>query len=962
MDADRWQRVADLYESVQARDESERAAFLAAQTAGDEDLRREVESLLAQDNTPVLIDRPVLEAVLTDEPDLKPGALLGPYRIDVLLGAGGMGQVYRAVDTRLHRTVAVKVLPKTLAADPQFRGRFEREAHAIAAFTHPHICALYDVGHHDHTDFLVMEYLEGETLAARLAKGPLPMSQALTFASEIADALASAHRFGIVHRDLKPGNILLTKAGAKLLDFGLAKPTTPFAADGGSPALTTPPSLTAQGTIMGTIQYMAPEQLEGKDADARTDIFAFGAVIYEMLTGKKAFEGKSQASLIGAIMHAQPPAISTTQPLTPPALDRVVKICLAKEPDDRWQSARDLRHELHAIRDEVPAAPRQTTNRRKVLAWVAPIALSAIAIAMALRLVQPAASSLPPARFPVLPPPGTIFPSLGPTAPQISPDGTRVVFHVERAGLGFLGIRHLEVRESEILAGTEGGVFPFWSPDSRFVAFFADGKLKSVGVAGGPVQVICEKCRGFGGTWNQQGVIIFLAAGPEVVAEEEGLYRVAAAGGEPTALTSFRHAERFQYRPAFLPDGHRFLYFVEPDAIYLASLDRGESRRIPVNGTGAFYVAPGYLVLRRGRTLIAQAFDSNLEKPRGDPVPIAGDMEPTRLRGGEVAGGSSFSISTNGVLVYGTPAERDLTLAWFDRAGQRLGTIGSLPFNVFGGVDLSPDETRIAMQSSGGPDPNAEIWLYDLVQSRATQLTIGAGSDRAPIWSPDGQSVAYASMRPGAPGMYLKRVTGEHREELLLPSHGGPRDEHWPSDWTSEGIVYVSGRDAQSDDIWMLPLTQDQKPDPHRKPYPLVSEPGQQSHPTVSPNGKWVAYQTEFAAGPREIAVQSLAASDAKHRASIGGGASPKWRRDGKELFYVAADGKLMAVSFDTGDGAVRIGAAKPLFQTGAGLRAGGHTINVSQNGQRFLVSASDAQAKAASIVVVSNWPALLRQ
>jgi Tol biopolymer transport system component len=342
-------------------------------------------------------------------------------------------------------------------------------------------------------------------------------------------------------------------------------------------------------------------------------------------------------------------------------------------------------------------------------------------------------------------------------------------------------------------------------------------------------------------------------------------------------------------------------------------------------------------------------------------VPIAGDMQPPRLRGGEVAGGSSFSISTNGLLVYATPAEDDLTLSWLDRAGQRLSTIGSLPFNVFSRVDLSPDGTRIAMQSSGGPDPNAEIWLYDLVRSRPTQLTIGEGSDRAPIWSPDGQSVAYASMRPRAPGMYLRRVTGEHREELLLPSRGGPRDEHWPSDWTAEGIVYVSGRDRRSDDIWMLPLTQDRKPDPHRKPYPLVSDPGQQSEPTVSPNGKWLAYETEFAGGPPEIVVKSLAASDAQpQRVSIGGGASPRWRRDGKELFYVRADGTLMAVPIDTG--AVPLGAAaKPLFQTSYNQRTG-QRINLSPNGQRFLVLTSGAQAKAPSIVVVSNWPALVKQ
>jgi eukaryotic-like serine/threonine-protein kinase len=958
MDPERWQRVAHLYESVLEHESAQRAAFLAEASAGDDDLRREVQSLLEHDNTPLLIDEPMLEtaaAVLDDQDDqfdLKPGDLLGSYRIDRLLGRGGMGQVYRAVDARLNRTVALKVLPRGLANDSQFRARFEGEAHAVAALAHPHICTLHDIGRHEGVDFLVMEYLEGETLARRLERGQIAVGQALTFAMHIADALAAAHRGGIVHRDLKPSNIILARSGAKLVDFGLAKPVASSAADRARMMPSTMPrGVTAQGTIVGTLQHMAPEQLEGKDADARTDIFAFGTVLYEMLTGNKAFEGKSQASLIGAIMHAQPAAISASQPLTPPALDRVVKICLAKEPDNRWQSARDLLHELEAIRDQLPSVSPLASKNRALGAWVVPVLLSAIAIAVIARQVMQPDSHSAVARFAVAPPEGTSLPVPGPSSPQISPDGTRVVFHVSRGGEWVLALRSIDDLQAHVIAGTERGRFPFWSTNSRDIAFFADGKLKSINVAGGPVQVICDTCRGIGGTWNQEDVIVFLAGGTE------GLYKVAASGGAPTALTSFRHAERFQYRPAFLPDGRRFLYFLEPDAIYLASLDSGESRRIAANGTGASYSAPGFLIHRQGRTLIAQRFDDNFDKPLGNPVPIAGDVVPPRLRGGEVAAGSSFSISSNGVLAYTTLPEVDLTLSWFDRTGQFLGTIGSLPFRVFGGANLSPDGTRIAMQSPVGPDPNSEIWLFDLTQRRSTQLTFVDGADRAPIWSPDGQRLVFASLRLEAPGMYVKNASGGQPEQLLLPSQTVSRDEQWPSDWSSDGIVFLSGRDRQSDDIWMLPLAGD------RKAYPLVREPGQQSDARISPDGKWLAYRTEFPNGPPEVVIQSLTARGAKWRVSTGGGASPRWRRDGKEVFYLAADGRLMAISIESDAGGLRLSAPTSLFQTShLVLGTGQRLINVSADGERFLISTPVGQPRSPSIVVVTNWPAVLRR
>ena len=950
MDSERWQRVAQLYDSLLDSEPSRRDAFLAEACAGDEELRREVESLLAQETAQLLIDRPMLEAaaeVLDDSIDLDSGTHVGPYRINRLLGAGGMGQVYHATDTRLNRAVALKVLPKALATDPQFRARFDREAQAIAALTHPHICTVYDAGHQDDIHFLVMEYLEGETLAVRLGRGRLPLDQALRVAIEIADALSAAHGRGIVHRDLKPSNVMLTKSGPKLVDFGLAKPFVSSVAGGASLMPTMmPPSLTKQGTIVGTLQYMAPEQLEGKDADPRTDVFAFGAVVYEMLTGKKAFEGKSQASLIGAIMHAEPAAISSSLPLTPPALDRLVKTCLAKEPDDRWQSARDLRRELQWVHDSPIGATMIRPRIRERLAWAIAALLGIGILAVSVRQVTSPVANPRVARFAVAAPAGTSLPPAAPFSPEISPDGTRLVFHIVRGGERLLAIRPIDALEAQILVGTEGAFFPFWSPDSRVIAFFADGKLKRMNVAGGPILVICEAPSGLGGTWSRDGVIVFLSAGD--------LHTVAAApGSQPTTLTSLRRDERFHNRPWFLPDGRRFLYFVEPDAIYLASLDGGDPTRLPANANAAVYAPHGYLVLRQGRTLVAQRFESDLSKPLGDPMLVAEEVPTWLVAGGSARGAASFSVSDNGVLVYATIPETTLRLAWFDRGGRPLGTVGPFPFAGFNGVELSPDGTRLAMQSGRGPDPNSEIWLFDLARGQPTQLTFSAGADRRPIWSPDSKRLAFASRRQEGTGIYVKDAGGRQPEKLLHLSQIIPRQD-WPLDWSSKGIVFAIGSDRESDDLWMLPSDGD------RKPYPLVREPGPQDEARVSPNARWLAY-TDLAKGRKEVLVQSLT-TGVKRGISTAGGALPRWRSDGKELFYLAADGKLMAVPIDADDTIFRKGVAKALFPTELSTMGGGRgAFNVSPNGERFLLTIAGDENQTPSIVVVTDWPSALK-
>jgi serine/threonine protein kinase/Tol biopolymer transport system component len=957
MDSERWQRVAHLYEAVLEREPRERAAFLAEVCGADDALRRELESLLEHDDTAVLIDEPMLEtaaAVLDlDRSDLKPGAMLGPYRIDLLLGSGGMGQVYRATDTRLHRTVALKILPRELASNREFRARFEREAHAVAALTHPHICTLHDIGRQDDVDFLVMECLEGETVARRIEKGPIPFDQALSFADQIADALVAAHGRGIIHRDLKPGNIILTRSGVKLLDFGLAKSAVPVVAHGA--AVTTegaPSGLTAEGRILGTVQYMAPEQLEGKAADARTDIFAYGAVVYEMLTGRKAFEGTSQASLIGAIMHAELRAIGTDQPLTPPALERAIRTCLEKDPDDRWQSAGDLRRELGWIRQDrqTPAVARKNLERA---GWVTATLLALALVIAGVRLATRPEPITHVARFTVAAPPGTSLPPATQAySPTISPDGSVLVFQVIRKGQPLLAVRRIDALEAEIVPGSEGARWPFWSPDSRVLAFFADGKLKKTPVSGGPVQTICEAPAGLGGDWNRENVIVFLGS------EADGFYQVPASGGQPKSVFSPRKGQWFRSRPQFLPDGRRFLYAVNPDSVYLGSIDGDPPREVLKGTTMALYASPGYLLFYQGNTLVAQRFSADLSTSTGDAVPI-GQGTAGPIFGG---GGLAYSVSATGVLAYKTAPFEGLPdrIGWIDRSGRSTGPIGPFPFETFGGVAVSPDGTQLAMQSPRRPYPKAEIWIYDLVRRQSTQLTFSNGADRAPIWSPDGRRIVFASQRPEAPGMYVKNVAGDRPEELLLRSESVEWEEHWPTDWSAKGIVFARGTIRGSVDLWILPVD-----GADRTPYELTREPGIEGEGKVSPDGRWLAYvQRDRTTSRGQIFVRSLSTSGAKWLVSSDGGRSPEWREDGKELFYVALDGNLMSVSIESTATSLRPGPPKILIPAAGGWTGadGPRAFSASPDGQRFIVRLTDDRPSTAEVVVVTNWPALVNR
>ncbi|HZI65599.1 MAG TPA: protein kinase, partial [Thermoanaerobaculia bacterium] len=692
---------------------------------------------------------------------LAAGTKLGPYEILAPIGAGGMGEVYRARDTRLDRTVAVKVLPPHLSEDAEHRRRFEREAKMISALSHPHICALHDVGHQDGTDYLVMEYVEGETLSDRLVKGPLPNEQVLRFGIEIADALDRAHRQGIVHRDLKPGNVMLTRSGVKLLDFGLAKmreveeaPTGLSASSLATRTSADRSPLTEKGTILGTFQYMAPEQLEGREADARSDIFAFGAVLHEMATGEKAFTGKTQASLIGAILHTEPPPISSVVPLAPPALDRVVKTCLAKDPEDRWQTAHDVKLQLRGIAETSPqsvsvaaAAPVSRGSRARIL-WLTNAATLAVATLLGIALYR--ATRPDPQRVVVssidVPEKTSIAFDSG--APLVSPDGRKLALILSAGGGRTAAwLRSLDGSVVRPLAGTEGAVYPFWSPDSRHLAFFADGKLRKVNVeSGGPPDIVADAPLGRGGAWNREGDIVF--------APDTGgtLFRVSSSGGAATPVTARDEGtgEISHRYPSFLPDGRRFVYEVQVGGggsqykHFVGSLDPKETAlRLPFESeSNVVYSPPGHLLFVQQGNLRAQPFDADRLRPVGESFAVVDSVQVS-----SIVGFGSFSVSDDGVLAYvGGAAARFSRLVWTDRTGKEQETLGTPA--VHWDPRLSHDGRRlaVAVEDSRG---NSDVWIHDLARKVSTRFTFDPDADLGPVWSPDDGRIVFTSYRRG---------------------------------------------------------------------------------------------------------------------------------------------------------------------------------------------------------------------
>ncbi len=876
----------------------------------------------------------------------------GPYEIVSLLGAGGMGEVYEARDTRLDRTVAIKICRGLI------NERFEREARAISSLNHPHICALYDIGRENSVDFLVMEYLEGESLEARLRKGPLPIEEALRIAIQIAGALDAAHRKGVVHRDLKPGNVMLTRSGAKLLDFGLAKMAAPVVSvETDTLGPTAAAAITAKGTILGTFQYMSPEQLEGKETDARSDIFSFGAMLYEMITGRKGFEGSSHASLIAAVMSTNPPPVSTIQPMASPALDRVVRTCLAKSPDDRWQNAGDLGRELEWIADSgsqagIPAPIAAKRRNRERTAWLAAglaaaLLLASLAWIATHLLKQPAPAAQ--VRFQISAPDKLSF--FINQLPAVSPDGERIAF---TAAATMVNDPKLFIRPLNAATATEVPLpgaaprFPFWSPDGRQIAFNSGGTLQRVDVSGGPPVTICSDCASFGGTWNRDGVILSTNRTGVLIS-------VSAAGGDPKPLRPLAEGETIQMWPEFLPDGKHYLYFSRnqrPDqqGIYAASLDSNDRKFVVATNANAAYLQSGQLLFVRGGALMAQSFDIQNLTLAGEPRQVADRIETQTGLG--LIPVAIFAASPNGVLVWrhGSQSSQSV-LQWFDRSGRKLGVVGEAA--DYSNPALSPDDTKLAVGIRDPKTRTRDIWIFDLLRGTRTRLTFDPNDDLDSIWSPDATQIAFTSDRSGQRNIYWKPADGSGSEELLV---GGKEAQENLEDWSRDGkyLMYNYQLSPGSIYLYVLPLAGD------RKPVPFLKTEFRTAQGQFSPSGKWVAYRSLESEGP-EIYVQgfTLDSSQArgKWQVSVAGGEIPRWRRDGKELFYHFGD-TYFAVDVKSDGSSFQAGIPKPLFATPAVVTTtgAGSPFVVTRDGQRFLVLAPVEKVSTQPLEVLVNW------
>jgi serine/threonine protein kinase len=850
-----------------------------------------------------------------------------------------MGEVYRARDTRLDRTVAIKILSAHLSDNPELRQRFEREAKSISSLNHPHICTLHDVGTQDGTDYLVMEYVEGETLLTRLEKGPLPLDQLLKIGTEVADALDKAHRQGIIHRDLKPGNIMLTKSGAKLLDFGLAKEAVPQSSGATLTAVSmrnTP--VTQQGTIVGTFQYMSPEQVEGKEVDARSDIFSFGEVLYEMVTGKRAFGGKSQLSVASAILEKDPEPISAVQPMTPPTLERAINRCLAKEPDDRWQTARDLELELKWIAQggsqvgvPAPAVARRRSPQK--LAWAIAGLAAAAAIAFAIGYLMRAPTPAQPLRVSILPPDQRTF---DPLSVALSPDGTKLAFVATPSGSASqLWVRPLDSTAGQPLAGTDNASFPFWSPDSRSLGFFADGKLRIIDASGGAVQTLADAPSPRGGSWGADGTVLYT---PEPTSP---LMRIPAAGGTPSAMTI--HVNDKQSRgsprwPTFLPDGRHFIFFelvsdsegLVQGNIHLAALDSQEDTVLVSSDCRGQY-GSGHLLFVRGGNLMTQIFDEKSLKLVGTPVPIA---EEVRI---DVRGAAGYSVSGEGKLIFAGGQAASFDLAWYDRSGKKGDIIDS---GTFQDAHVSVDGKKVAAarRDAGG---HLEIYLYDLVRGTKSQFSFSQSRDDDPIWSPDGNTIVFDSARNGSVDLYTKPANGAHEEELLY------HDElnKYPSTWSGDGkyVSYEAVGKAHMD-VWVMPMFGD------HKPFIFLQGKYDSRFPAISPDAKWMAFTSNEAAHQQ---VYVVAFPKAGGRFLVGDGFAPVWNHNSRELYYIDDQFHVVAVQVAAHGDSVELGKPQILFPT---QTLGTGELTATGDGSHFLLIQAPVQSSA-SLTLVVNWP-----
>ncbi len=880
---------------------------------------------------------------------LEAGSRIGPYEIVAPIGAGGMGEVYRGRDTRLGREVAIKILPAEFARNEQLRARFEREARTISSLNHPNICTLFDVGLQDGAHFLVMELLEGESLADRLAKGPLPIEQVLRCGAQIADALSRAHRQGVVHRDLKPGNVMLTKVGAKLLDFGLARSGAEEAPIRGMTAVATQARpLTQEGTILGTFQYMAPEQLEGIEADARTDIFAFGALLYEMTTGRRAFEGGTRMSLIAAIVSGTPRPVGELVPLTPPALEHVIRRCLAKDPEDRWQSAVDIASELRWISEAgsrageaAPLVARRRTRLRAAWALHAGTAILAVAATIGTGSLLREPETI--VRSSLLPPKDMRFEG-GLGAPTLSPDGQRVAFiAVGEDGKSALWVRALSSLTAQPLAGTEGATHPFWSPDSQQIAFFTSGKLRRIDASGGPPQPICDATQGRGGAWGGDGTILFTPNVGDVI------HRVPASGGTPAPVTELDASRKeLSHRYAeFLPDGKRFLFLVEGSietpgtdqgfAVFAGSLDSKERTPVVATSGSVRYAPSGHLLFLRAGTLIAQPFDPGSLTLSGEGTPVAEKVRRTaRFE-------AAFSVSQNGLLLYQSGGGSEAAeLLWMDRSGREGERIGK-PAD-YTNPRISHDGTRIATSIIDPTTQKSDIWVLDVARRTTTKLTFDPENDRTPIWSLDDRKIYFSGWRQGRGDVFVKSSFGTGSDE---PVYGSPDQDTLASlapDGSTAWITTVGGR---APDISRLNLSDG-------KASLFLGTPFVEAQPAPSPDGRWLAYASD-ASGPMEVYVQSLADDGGKWQISTDGGRHPTWTRGGREIVFQGGDDKLVAVDIRL-DPAFSAGVPRVLFDPQIRTSIPPRMWDVSADGERFLVTRSLDAPDVEPLTLVQRW------
>jgi Tol biopolymer transport system component len=910
---------------------------------------------------------------------MESGTRLGPYEVLEPIGAGGMGEVYRARDNRLGRDVAIKVLPRIFSDDPDRRSRFEREARLLAALNHPHIAAIHGFEEAGGVGALVLELVEGPTLADRLRQGPLTVRESIPIARQIAAGLEAAHEKGIIHRDLKPANIKLAAGGdtVKLLDFGLAKALEPRAEAG----LSQSPTITAHGTqvgaVLGTAAYMSPEQARGQTVDKRADIWSFGCVLYEMLAGRRTFPGQTTSETVAAIIGDEPDWAALPQDL-PPRISWLLRRCLEKDLKRRLHDIADARIELEDELSEAgrtrsgaarrgtgagAAEPSTASRKREVLAWIA-AALSAGGLAAVLAFGRGAGSAADadgPTYNTSIVLQDELRTSLASPAGRfaLSPDGRRLaVVATDESGRTVLWVRPLDTSVAQPIAGSEGATFPFWSPDSRSIAFLAENKLKRMDVSGGPPVTICDADIAAPGAWNGNDVILFTPRG------SSPLFRVSASGGNPTPVTKLDAAagDTQHWYPSFLPDGRHFLYFVvgskqrgmtDPRAIHVGSLDTDEpSKELVAGGSNARY-ANGHVVYIRDGTLVAHPFDLERLKLRGEPVPLVEDVQIAGAGSTGVAG--AFSVSDTGLLAYQTGFTVPSQLAWFDRSGERTATLGDRADHA--DVSLSPDDSRVAVSILDPSLGTRDIWLYDVARGTRERFTFDRGDDFAPIWArPGGDRVVFSSRREGAIHLYEKPARGGGGERLLLQDPLGKFASHWSAD--GRFITYVGGGGIiVRSDLWVLPLTGD------RRPYPFLDTTFVESQAQFSPDGRWMAYMSNES-GQREVYVRPFPGPGDKWLLSTAGGGWPRWRRDGREILYVARDGSLVAVSVDATGSSFVVGAARPLFEVRMRpiVRLDAYSYDITADGQRFLINTFVEEAAPPAITLVVNWPGRIRK